>query len=229
MRVGVIGDLHLPYELDGYLEFCLEIFEQWGCDTFVSVGDLIDHHALSFHESEPMLKGANGELIDARKRLKPWFDAFPKLTICNGNHDLIPARQLKKIGMDAEVWMRPLSEVYEFPPGWDLVDTHTIDGVLYHHGYTSNGVNGFRNDAIRRMCNTVSGHAHGNAGVSATASQHRLVWGMAVGCGIDIKNMAFVYGKHFLQKPVISCGVVLDGITPCVEYMQRGSDEVIYE
>ena len=223
-RVGIIGDTHIPYELDGYLEFCQETFEAWDCDTIVHIGDLIDHHALSFHDSEPLLKGAYGELMDAREKLQTWYEAFPQLTICNGNHDLIPARQLKKIGMEAEVWMRPLKEIYDMPDGWDIVDTITIDGVLYHHGYTANGANGFRNDAIKRMCRTVSGHCHGNAGVSATASHHRLVWGMAVGCGVDVDSMAMAYGKHFLQKPIISCGVVIDGITPVVEFMDRGED-----
>jgi len=221
-RVGIIGDTHIPYELKGYLEFCKDTFEQWDCDTFIHIGDIIDHHALSFHESEPMLKGANGELEDARVHLEPWYKAFPELKICNGNHDLIPARQLKKIGMDADVWMRPLEEVYDMPEGWEIVDTVEIDGVLYHHGYTSNGVNGFRNDAIKRMCRTVSGHNHGNAGVSATASHHRLIWGMAVGCGVDVHSMAMVYGKHFLQKPIIACGVVIDGKLPVVEYMDLG-------
>lgn len=222
-RVGIIGDTHIPYELDGYLEFCKDTFEQWNCDTIVHIGDLVDHHALSFHDNEPSLKNANGELEDARMRLQPWYEAFPELYLCEGNHDLIPKRQLTKIGMDAERWMRPLEEVYDMPPGWKMVDEVMIDGVLYHHGYTANGVNGFRNDAIKRMCRTVSGHAHGNAGVSATASNHRLVWGMAVGCGVDVKSMAMVYGKHFLQKPIIACGVVVDdGHLPVVEFMNRG-------
>lgn len=223
-RVGIIGDTHIPYELDGYLEFCLDIFDYYDCNKIVHIGDLIDHHALSFHDSEPMLQGANGEVMDARDRLQAWYDAFPKLTICNGNHDLIPARQLKKIGMDADVWMKPLKEVYDMPKGWDLVDTIVIDGVTYHHGYTANGVNGFRNDSQRRMTRTVSGHCHGNAGVSATASQHRLIWGMAVGCGVDVDSMAMAYGKHFLQKPIISCGVVLDGVTPIVEFLDMGEE-----
>ena len=221
-RVGIIGDTHVPYCLDGYLEFCKETFKAWGVDTVVHIGDLVDHHSLSFHDSEPMLQGANGEMVDARDELKPWYKAFPNLIICGGNHDLIPARQLKKIGMDAEVWMRPLAEVYGFPEGWEIVDTLEIDGVLYHHGYTACGTNGFRNDAIKRMTRTVSGHAHGNAGVSATASEHRLVWGLAVGCGIDVESMAFAYGKHFLQKPIIACGIVIDGKTPVCEMMDLG-------
>ena len=222
MRVGIIGDTHLPYELDGYLEFCQQTFKDWKVNKIIHIGDLVDHHALSFHDAEPTLKGIGGEYMDARDRLKPWYDAFPKLTLINGNHDLIPARQLTKIGMDAEVWMKPLKEIYEFPKGWGIEDEIEIDGVLYHHGYTANGVNGFRNDAKARMCNTVSGHCHGNAGVSATASHHRLVWGMAVGCGVDNKSMAMAYGKHFKNKPIISCGIVIDGRLPVVEFMDLG-------
>ena len=220
-RVGIIGDTHVPYCLDGYMEFCADIFEQWDCDTIIHIGDLVDHHALSFHDSEPALKGAHGEFLDAVVELQPWYKQFPELTLITGNHDLIPQRQLTKLGMNHETWMRPLKEVYQMPEGWNIQDTVTIDGVLYHHGYTAGGVNGFRNDAQRRMCRTVSGHAHGNAGISASASEHRLVWGMAVGCGIDREAMAFAYGKHFLQKPIIACGVVIDG-SPYVEYMDMG-------
>lgn len=221
-RVGVIGDTHIPYELDGYMEFCKEQFDAWNVDTVVHIGDLVDHHALSFHDSEPTLKHANGELGDARVQLQPWYETFPDVTLITGNHDLIPARQLTKIGIDSEVWMRPLQEVYDFPSGWKITDEVMIDGVLYHHGYTSVGVNGFRNDAKNRMVSTVSGHAHGNAGISASASDHRLVWGMAVGCGIDNTKMAFVYGKHFKNKPIVSCGIVIDGRTPVVEFMDLG-------
>ena len=219
--VGIIGDTHVPYELDGYLDHCVQTFEDWGVDTVVHIGDLIDHHALSFHDSEPELQGAGGERICAIERLQPWYEAFPDLYLVNGNHDLIPERQLKKLGMDAQVWMRPLKEVYEMPEGWALVDEMYIDGVIYHHGYTSMGVNGFRRDAQDRMISTVSGHVHGNAGISATACDHRLVWGMATGCGIDVRQMAFAYGRHFRYKPIISCGIVAYG-QPHVAYMDLG-------
>ncbi len=220
-RVGIIGDTHLPYELEGYLEFCQTTFEAWEVDTIVHIGDLIDHHAMSFHASEPLLQDANKEYLNAKERLLPWYEAFPYLTLVEGNHDIIPARQLRKIEIDPDTWLRSLSEVYGFPSGWSVCQETEIDGVTYHHGYTANGVNGFRNDSSRRMCNTVSGHCHSNAGISASASHHRLVWGMAVGCGIDNDKMAFAYGKNFLRKPIIACGVVIDG-EPHVEYMNLG-------
>lgn len=221
MRVGIIGDTHIPFEHPDYLAFCKRTFKKHRCNKIIHIGDLIDHHALSFHDSEPTLKGAHGELMDARQKLKPWFKAFPKLTITHGNHDRIPKRQLNKIGIDAETWMRPLEEVYEFPKGWKMVESIMIDGILYHHGETAMGVNGFRNDARDRMVSTVTGHNHSNAGISATACDHRLVWGLAVGCGVDAKSLAFVYGKNFKLKPIIACGTVING-KPDIHFMNLG-------
>lgn len=221
-RVLIIGDTHEPYTLDGYLEFCQDIAEQWAVDTVVHIGDLIDHHSLSFHDSEPLIHDVHGEHRSAVERLQRWYEAFPELTLIAGNHDLIPARQLKKLGMEPTIWMKPIEHIYEMPTGWKVQDDIWIDGVYYHHGHTAMGVNGFRNDAERRMCRTVTGHNHSNAGISATASPTQLVWGLAVGCGVDNQQMAFAYGKNFARKPVVACGVVIDE-EPHVEFMNLGT------
>ena len=41
---------------------------------------------------------------------------------------------------------------------------------------------------------------------------------MNVGCGIDAKAYAFNYGKDSRKKPILSCGVVIDG-KPYLEIM----------
>ena len=220
-KVGVIGDSHVPYELEGYKEWCAEMFDQWGVDTVVHIGDLVDHHSLSFHDSEPMLHDVHGEYHSAVEKLQGWYDLFPNLTLIEGNHDLLPARQLKKIGMEPRIFMKPLEEIYAMPEGWKIEDSVVIDDVLYHHGHTACGINGFRKDAETRMRCTVTGHCHSNAGISATATDQELVWGLAVGCGVDHASMAFAYGKNFAKKPIIACGLVIDG-HPVVEYMDLG-------
>jgi predicted phosphodiesterase len=221
-RVGIIGDTHLPFELNGYLEFCRDTFEAWDVDTVIHIGDFLDNHSLSFHDSEPLLHNVYGEYESAKDRAKRWYDTFPELTLIEGNHDRIPARQLRKLGMEPSIFLKPMNELLEMPDGWTIADHIEIDGVLYHHGETAGGINGFRNDARQRMQCTVSGHNHSNFGVAYTASDRELVWGMAVGCGVDNRSLAFAYGKHFKQKPVIGCGVVIDGI-PYPEPMDLGS------
>ena len=61
--VGIIGDTHLPYELDGYMDWCKSVFDTEGVNKVIHIGDLFDNHALSFHDSEPALKGARGEYL----------------------------------------------------------------------------------------------------------------------------------------------------------------------
>jgi len=220
-RVLIIGDTHIPYELASYRAFCKKMANKYKVNRVVHIGDLVDHHSLSFHDSEPCLQGADGELIDARKRLKPWIKSFPKLTLVAGNHDKIPARQLKRIGLDPDVWLQNISSVYGLPKAWKVVDELEIDGVLYVHGEGATGTNGFRNLSIKKMQSTVTGHAHGNCGISFTASPKAKIFGMTVGCGIDNKEMAFAYGKPFPNKPIIGCGLVIDG-KPYVETMDLG-------
>ena len=39
-----------------------------------------------------------------------------------------------------------------------------------------------------------------------------------MGCGVDMKSYAMEYGRNF-PKPVISCGVVIEGLHPYLEVM----------
>jgi predicted phosphodiesterase len=222
--VGIVGDIHAPYTLDGYLEFCQATFERHEVNRVIFAGDVIDHHALSFHDSEPSLKGAMGERLEAQEVLAPWYRAFPKVEITEGNHDIIPKRWLKKLGMESHVYLRTNAEIYGYPPGWTEVEHVFSNGVLYHHGMTAVADFGYAKDARARMCNTVTGHAHSNFGVGYTANDTKMVWGMGVGCGVDRRSMAFAYGKHFPKKPIIGCGVVLDdGKLPVCFPMDLGS------
>jgi metallophosphoesterase superfamily enzyme len=220
-RVGIIGDTHLPFELEGYLEFCQETFDAWDVDTIVHIGDMFDNHSLSFHDSEPMLHNVAGEYESAFERAKDWYKAFPVATLIMGNHDRIPARQLRQAGHGAVDLHEARRGAVRYARGLDVADQIEIDDVLYHHGETAGGINGFRKDCETRMRCTVSGHNHSNAGISATATDQELVWGMAVGCGVNHAHMAFAYGKHFAKKPIIACGVVIDG-EPHIEYMNLG-------
>ena len=78
-RILCIGDLHCPLELDGYLEFCVETYEKHYCNQVVFIGDIIDNHYSSYHESDPNgLEGATNynKLSSTSRnglRLFPWL------------------------------------------------------------------------------------------------------------------------------------------------------------
>jgi hypothetical protein len=37
------------------------------------------------------------------------------------------------------------------------------------------------------------------------------VFGMFVGCGIDVSRLQFDYGRRIIAKPILGCGVVING------------------
>ena len=55
------------------------------------------------------------------------------------------------------------------------------------------------------------GHTHANAGVFWMASPNDMIFGMNVGCGVDSEHLAMRYGKKYIGKPTLGCGIVING------------------
>ena len=88
-RILVIGDLHEPFCLDGYLKFCKEQYEKHNCNKVVFIGDVIDNHYSSYHETDAEGMGGKYELDQAVEKLQRWYKAFPDADVTLGNHDRI--------------------------------------------------------------------------------------------------------------------------------------------
>jgi len=86
-KVLVINDIHLPFEVEDALEFCLAMKKKWRTNIVVFTGDVFDNHKSSYHESDPDGMSAGDELRLAIKKLKKWHKAFPRAKVCIGNHD----------------------------------------------------------------------------------------------------------------------------------------------
>jgi predicted phosphodiesterase len=61
-KVLAIGDIHAPATHPGYLTFCKDVYHEWGCDTVVFMGDVIDHQAISFHANNPQCALTSGSV-----------------------------------------------------------------------------------------------------------------------------------------------------------------------
>ena len=59
-RILVVGDLHCPFELDGYFEFCVEQYEQF--QPHVVYRRHPRQHYSSYHETDPNALGGSYEL-----------------------------------------------------------------------------------------------------------------------------------------------------------------------
>ena len=204
--VLVVGDLHEPFTHKDYLDFCVETYNLFYCSEVVFIGDIVDNHAFSFHDHDPDGMSPGGELARAQQSLAKWVTAFPKAKVCIGNHDGRIHNRAKKHGLPSSV-LKPLMQIFDTPE-WHYDLRHTISGVLYIHGKGYSGMNGHRRAAEINRQSTVIGHIHSHAGIAYLAAPLDLIWGMNVGCGIDVNAYAMAYAVDFDRKPILGCGVV---------------------
>jgi len=205
--VGVIGDLHCPFEHKGYIEFLKDTFEKHKVTDVVFIGDICDNHAISRHQTEPSAKGATREYEMAYESLRPFVEAFPKAMLCHSNHDSIPERQIATLGMPT-VFIKKFKDLWGLPDTWEYERYFIIDDVYYHHGLGANGINGAINKALNERMSVVQGHQHSVFNIEYRANARDLIFGMSVGCGVNNDLYAFEYGKFAPRKPVLGCGIV---------------------
>jgi hypothetical protein len=221
-KVGIIGDPHEPVCHPGYLAFCCDTFDAWGCDRFVCIGDIADNHAISFHAHHPECPGPSDEFELTLWAIQKWVDAFPELDMCIGNHDRRHIRLAESVNIPSK-FLRDYAEIWG-TPGWNWANEHTIDDVYYFHGEGCGGMHPAFNIMKKIGMSCVMGHVHTAGGVKWLVNPNNRWFGMDTGCGIDDTAAAFEYGRHFKQRSVLSCGVVLDGI-PYHEIMPCGRGE----
>lgn len=200
-RVLIIGDLHEPFCLEKYRDHCLKTYQEYNCDTVVFIGDVIDNHASSYHETDPDGHSAGQELKLAIYNIKQWYKVFPKAYVTIGNHDRLIMRKAMTSGL-SKMWIRDYAEVLGVI-GWKFVESVEIDNVLYIHGEGGTA----RNRARRDLQSVVQGHLHTQCYVEWIVGAKFKIFGMQIGCGVDNKSYALAYGKNY-AKPAISCGVV---------------------
>ena len=114
----VVSDIHLPFAIDGWLDFIKETHKKFDCDDEIIInGDLLDFHAFSFHTTEPDAMSGIDEFDKAKAMVKELVSAFPKARYIEGNHDLLIVRRIKEIGIDRR-FTKTFHELLELPETW---------------------------------------------------------------------------------------------------------------
>lgn len=218
-RVLVIGDTHANCMHPKYIKFLQKIEKEYEPDKIVHIGDLINWNSISYHQTRLNLRDPEAEFRAAYKQVQELYKAFPKVHWLQGNHDQIPRRKALDACLpdvlfkdDTDLW--DLKGWKSYPRYHDLI----IDGVIYRHGDKGKGG---RFPAVmnaeQQFCSLVQGHHHQAGGVEFFANELKLIFGMQVGCGIDHHKAEMEYGMKFNKKPILGCGVVIDGKYPIFE------------
>lgn len=206
-----ISDLHCPFQHRDAFDFLDAVNTKYKPTNVVCAGDEADMHAVSDYDHNPDGYSAGDELKAARKELTKLYAIFPVVKSCVSNHTARPFRRAEKFGIPRE-FLRSYGEFLQAPVGWQWADKWEIDGVIYEHGEGVSGQNGAIKAATQNMQSTVIGHIHSFAGINYSANPKHLIFGMNVGWLGDKDAYAFAYGKNMRTKPVLSLGLVQDGI-----------------
>jgi len=209
---------------ENYPDFLNEMYDQWDCDTVVHIGDLVDFHAISYHQKQFGLESIEKEMDLAREQVNLLVDYFPTVTYLTGNHSALPARQAADAGLPPSMLLS-LGQLFDLPSDWDVKPRHhdhVIDGVIYRHGDKgrSNQQNAAFLNAQLEFKSVVQGHYHAQAGVVYGANQSSRYFGLQVGCGTDPRSLYMEYSKIYAKRPLLGCGIVLDGEYATFEPMQ---------
>lgn len=214
-RVLVIADLHLPFTIDGYLEFLIQQYQTFNCDEVVFIGDEIDFHAISDWDSEYDALSPLEENNKSKEMLRDYVQAFPNAKCVWANHTNRIVKKIQRLGFTLE----EAAEIYKYKFGlqsWDFKWEHVIDGVLYMHTSPSGGVNSVpaMSLAMAKRMPVVAGHIHHAAGVKFSNNGYSNIWAMNTGSALDEDTYAARYGINSKFKGVAGCGIVLNGTFP---------------
>lgn len=210
-RVLCISDMHMPFQHPDTIAFLTAVKAKYKPTHVICLGDEVDNHNLSFHDSDPDLPGASDELQQAIKQLRPLYKLFPRMDLIDSNHGSMVYRKGKHHGIPRK-YLRDYGEVLEAPATWKwhmdlLIKLPTGQYVYFHHGLVKDVMKAVQQ---RGVC-VVQGHYHTEFRIGYIGNPAHLLWGMNVGCSIDNKALAFAYDRTNLGRPVIGHGIIIDG------------------
>lgn len=205
--------MHFPFHHKDIFDFYTQLKKEIKPDLVVCIGDEVDGHAWSYHESEIDSYGVDKEFEMALECMHRFYKIFPKVHCLESNHTSLHLRK-QKTAKIPNAFIKSYKEAFEAPPGWHWHSTfkpYMSNGeqVFFHHGMGANAYNNAKDLGI----SMVQGHHHGRLEAVQQFCPFigKTLFGMTVGCGIDTKAYAFRYGKDAAKKPKIGCGAILNG------------------
>lgn len=209
--VLVLSDMHHPYSHPDTVPFLKALKKKYKFDKVVCIGDEVDFHDSSFHDSDPDLDSAGVELEKAIKGLKPIYEMFPKVDLVESNHGSMVLRKAL-VGKIPRKAIKSYNDVLDAPKGWqwtpDTIVKTPTGPVYFCHG--KSGTPG-RLASLYGM-STVQGHFHEKAQITYISTPEKLMFDAHTGCLADDKSLALGYNKVNPKRPIVSLLIILNGI-----------------
>ncbi len=230
-RILVISDLHFPYHHPDTFPFLIKLKDKYKCTKIVMIGDEMDWHSINVsHIINPDLPAPADELEIGRSLCKQLEKIFPEMVLLESNHGSMVLRRAMAKGM-SRFFLKDYNEILDVGSGWRWEEKHIIktdkNTILFAHQFCKDIGKAVRETS---MC-CVQGHFHTVSETKMIGTDYSLNWGMSVGCLVDKKSLAMAYMKVNLAKPILSCGIITEGIPHIVPMVLNTSgswDKNIY-
>ena len=211
-RILVISDTHFPYHHQDTFPFLSKLKKVYKPDTVVHIGDEMDWHSVNVsHVINPDLPSPADELLIGRSLCQQLEKIFPKMVLLESNHGSMVLRRAMAKGM-SKFFIKDYNEILDVSSGWKWKEKHIIETdkgrILFAHQFSKNILKAVKENSM----SCVQGHFHCSSEVLFSCNDFHLNFGMSVGCLVDKKSLAMAYMKVNLAKPVLSCGVITEGI-----------------
>ncbi len=209
--IVVVSDMHHPYSHPDTLPFLKAVQKKYNPDLVVCIGDEVDFHDSSFHDSDPDLDSAGIELDKAIQNLVPIYKLFPNVTVVESNHGSMVMRKAL-VGKIPRKAIKGYNEVLDAPKGWrwvsDCIYQTPIGPVYFCHG--KSGAAGRLASQYGMSC--VQGHYHEKAQITYISTPEKLMFDAHTGCLADDKSLALGYNKINPKRPIVSLLVIVNGV-----------------
>ena len=193
--LGIIGDVHIPYQDNDAIEVAFTKMEEEGIDSLYINGDLLDFYQLSFHEKDPRMVHFKQELEAGRQFLDYCRSRFPDIPIyfIPGNHENRFERYLRVkaselLDMD-EFRLDVLLHVAEYGVQYIPFRSKVVFGdFLIEHGDKIPGAGGVvpaRTAIMRLKTNCLINHFHKTSSSSQRVygpGDSTIIRGYSLGC-----------------------------------------------
>lgn len=212
-RILVISDMQMPFHHKDAFDFLEAVAAKYKPTRIVNIGDIQDYYCLNAWGTDPDAISANEEITLMLEGVQRLAKMFPVMDVLNSNHADRIYRAAIRAGIPKH-FIKGYHAQMGCPDTWKFHDELLIDGVLYTHG--DEGGAGGANASLKRMMHygrsSVAGHLHTQANIVYFANREKLMFGMQVGSLVDREALAFTYCKKALKKPILTVGLVLDGL-----------------
>ena len=199
-KLGIFGDVHIPYHDNEALEAMFDKFEEENVDGIYINGDLLDFYALSFHEKDPRKARFKHEIEAGREFLEYIRERFLGISIyfIPGNHENRFERYLRSKAVELldvdefrlDVLLQVGATRIEYLPFRSRV---SFGNYLIEHGDKIPGAGGVvpaRTALMRMKTNVIINHFHKTSSSSQrvyNVDDSSTINGYSLGCMCELE------------------------------------------